>query len=269
MEPLKYVDMLNQAYQAEGHPPFKWSVYETAPWQKLPKPLSECRVSLLTTAGLSRDCDAPFDPLARNDLRLDAIPSDTRPDSLQVNDSYYDHRSVQKDSNCQFPIDALHKLAADGVIGEVAPRLWSGFMGRIYNRTELMEKATPAFLQKLREDEVDLLVLVPACPLDQQTASLVARVLEENGQATIVHATGRDVVAQACPPRATFINFPMGNAFGKAHDTAAQTQILRQVLEAAERLQRPGTIVDLPFDWGEEFDFFESVMAAREEAANS
>jgi hypothetical protein len=61
----------------------------------------------------------------------------------------------------------------------------------------------------------------------------------------------------------------MGNAFGKAHDTAAQTQILRQVLEAAERLQRPGTMVDLPFDWGEEFDFFESVMAAREEAANS
>lgn len=141
-------------------------------------------------------------------------------------------------------------------------------MGRTYNRTELMEKAAPAFLQKLREDEVDLLILVPACPLDQQTASLVARVLEENGQATIVHATGRDVVAQACPPRATFVNFPMGNAFGKVHDTAMQTQVLRHVLEAAETLEAPGTIIDLPFDWGGEFDFFESVKAAREEAGN-
>lgn len=266
MEPLKYVDMLNQAYQAEGHPPFRWSTYETAPWQNLPKPLSECRVSLLTTAGVSRDCDAPFNPLAVNDLRLDAIPSDTKSNSLKVNDSYYDHRSAQKDINCQFPIDVLHQLAADGVIGEVAPRLWSGFMGRIYKRTELMEQATPDFLKKLREDEVDLLVLVPACPLDQQTASLVARVLEENGQATIVHATGRDVVAQTCPPRSTFVNFPMGNAFGEAHDTASQTQVLRQVLEAAETLEKSGTMVDLPFDWGKEFNFFESVKEARKEA---
>ncbi len=123
-------------------------------------------------------------------------------------------------------------------------------------------------MQKLREDEVDLLILVPACPLDQQTASLVARILEENGQATIVHATGRDVVAQACPPRATFVNFPMGNAFGKAHDTATQTRVLRLVLETAENLEHPGTIVDLPLDWGEEFDFFESLKAARGQASN-
>ena len=266
MEPLKYVDMLNEAYQAEGHPPFRWSIFDSAPWQSLSKPLSECRVSMLTTAGVSRECDAPFNPLAINDLRLDAIPSDTKSDTLQINDAYYDHRSVQKDINCQFPIDVLHQLAADGVIGEVAPRLWSGFMGRIYKRTELMEQATPAFLQQLREDNVDLLVLVPACPLDQQTASLVARVLEQNGQPTIVHATGRDVVAQTCPPRATFVNFPMGNAFGKAHDTETQTKILRQVLEAATIPEKPGTMVDLPFDWGAEFNFFESVKAARKEA---
>ena len=48
-------------------------------------------------------------------------------------------------------------------INDAAPlaRLWSGFMGRIYNRTKLIEESAPAFIEKLREDAVDILVAAP------------------------------------------------------------------------------------------------------------
>jgi hypothetical protein len=53
-------------------------------------------------------------------------------------------------------------LAEAGIVGALAPRFWSGFMGRIYNRTKLIEESIPAFIKSLREDEVDLLVAAPA-----------------------------------------------------------------------------------------------------------
>ncbi len=51
-----------------------------------------------------------------------------------MSDSYYDTDDAVEDVNCVFPIDRLRELDEDGTIGSVAPRLWSGFMGRIYKR---------------------------------------------------------------------------------------------------------------------------------------
>jgi hypothetical protein len=53
-------------------------------------------------------------------------------------------------------------LAAEGAIKEVAARLWSGFMGRIYKRRAVIEEAAPALAKELEKDRVDLFVLVPA-----------------------------------------------------------------------------------------------------------
>jgi hypothetical protein len=35
-------------------------------------------------------------------------------------------------------------------------------MGRIYNRTKVLEESAPAFVAKLNEDAVDILLAVPA-----------------------------------------------------------------------------------------------------------
>lgn len=137
------------------------------------------------------------------------------------------------------------------MIGSVAPRHWSGFMGRIYIRKAVIGEAAPAFAQELVKDGVDVLVVVPACPLDHQTAGLVARVVEETGIATVTVSTGRDITASVRPPRSAFVNFPMGNAFGKPFD-GEQQSILRDALALLER-DEPGVLVDLPYDWGTEF----------------
>jgi D-proline reductase (dithiol) PrdB len=162
MEPIRYVDVLNSHYRSQGFEPYRWTVNETAPLMPLRKPLAECRVSMLTAGGVSRCAAAPWNPMARNDLRLDEIDRAAPSDDFQVHDAYYDHTDADRDLNCVFPLDRLRELAAEGIVRDVAPRLWSGFMGRIYNRSAVVGEAAPALAKELEKDRVDLFVLVPA-----------------------------------------------------------------------------------------------------------
>lgn len=162
MKPVNYVDALNDHYGSMGFPPYQWTINETAPLTRLRKPLSQCRVSLLTSGGVSH-CSVPgFDPDARNDHRLDALSQDVTSRDFEINDSYYNHGDAEQDLNCVFPIDRLRELAQAEEIGSIAPRFWSGFMGRIYNRTKVIQESAPAFVEKLREDAVDILIAAPA-----------------------------------------------------------------------------------------------------------
>lgn len=162
MKPISYVDELNKHYGSMGFPSYKWTVNESAPLTRLSKPVSECRVTMLTSGGISHCTMPEFNPDARNDHRLDEVDQDVTSSDFQINDSYYNHDDADKDINCVFPIDRLKEMAAAGLIGSIAPRFWSGFMGRIYNRTKLIEESVPAFIEKLREDAVDILVTAPA-----------------------------------------------------------------------------------------------------------
>ncbi len=162
MEPIRYVDALNKHYGALGNPPYQWTINQAAPLHRLIKPISECTVTLLTSGGVSHCAMPPFNPDARNDHRLDAIEQGASSQDFQIHDSYYDHGDAERDLNCVFPIDRLREMAAALEIGRVANRLWSGFMGRTYNRTKLVEESAPAFVEQLRQDEVDILVTGPA-----------------------------------------------------------------------------------------------------------
>lgn len=83
---------------------------------------------------------------------------------------------------------------------------------------------------------------------------LVARVVEEAGVPTVVVSTGRDLSAQVKAPRTVFINFPMGNPFGRPFDAAQQRGILLDALHALESVEVGGELIDLPYEWGEEFE---------------
>ena len=162
MEPIAYAARLNEHYRSQGFPPYQWSVYETAPLTPLRKPLNQCRIALLTSGGVSRKDAPPFEALARNNLRLDAVPADTASDYFQIHDGYYNHSDADRDINCIFPLDRLRELAAEHVIADVAPHHYSGFMGRTYTRSAVINEAAPALARRLRDESVDAFVLVPA-----------------------------------------------------------------------------------------------------------
>ncbi len=84
---------------------------------------------------------------------------------------------------------------------------------------------------------------------------LVCRLVEERDIATSYVATGRDLAALVNPPRALFVNHPMGNNFGGPNDIEMQASIVREALRLVETVEEGGTLVDMPTKWAEEFVF--------------
>ena len=82
---------------------------------------------------------------------------------------------------------------------------------------------------------------------------LVARVIESSGIPTVVVATGHDLTVQVRPPRALFVNFPMGNNFGAPGAVDQQRRILERALWLVHEITTPGTIVDFDERWPTSF----------------
>ena len=86
-----------------------------APWIT-PKPLKDCTVAIISTAGLHRRTDVPF-KVGAVDYRL--IPGDADFGDLVVShiSTNFDRSAYQQDPNIWFPLDRLREMAADGESG--------------------------------------------------------------------------------------------------------------------------------------------------------
>ena len=84
---------------------------------------------------------------------------------------------------------------------------------------------------------------------------LVCRLVEERGIATTYVGTGRDLTVLVRPPRALFVNHPMGNNFGAPGDTEMQADILRTALGMIHGVERGGELADYPSEWPELFEY--------------
>ncbi len=89
--------------------------------------------------------------------------------------------------------------------------------------------------------------------------SLVARRLEAEGIPTVILACARDITENAFPPRAVFLNYPLGNPAGRPFDPENQRAVLAAALGLLETAERPGTIENLPFAWSGDESWMERV----------
>lgn len=64
------------------------------------------------------------------------------------------------------------------------------------------------------------------------------------------------------PPRAAFLDFPLGHTTGKPLDRALQRAILRAALAAFDEMRSPGQVLALPFAWSEDDSWKDAVMRA-------
>ena len=159
MKPIAYVARLNEFYRSQGFPAYQWTVNETAPLTALKRPLNRCRVAMLTSGGVSRKDAPPFNPQARNDLRVDSIDQDTSPHFFAINDDYYNHSDAQRDISCIFPIERLRELEAEKAIGRLAEDHYGfGLMGSARKLLPAMREVA----RRIRESGADLALLVPA-----------------------------------------------------------------------------------------------------------
>jgi D-proline reductase (dithiol) PrdB len=137
------------------------------PWAPLGKPLSDCKIALLSSAGIALKGDRPFDQEGerRNpwwgDPSFRVLPATATADDVCLYHLHIDPRPAQQDLNCLFQLTRLKELEGEGVIGCSAERHYS-MMGYILQPERLLEETAPAIIQDLRAQEVDAVLLAPA-----------------------------------------------------------------------------------------------------------
>lgn len=137
---------------------------EGIPWTPLQKPLAETVIALVTTAGVHLKTEPPFDmDDPQGDPSFRAIPSDIGKDALTITHTYYDHSAADRDINVVLPLDRLRELKVEGLIGGIAPFVYS-CMGHIdgpHLQTFIMETA-PEVARRLKRDGAGGVFLTPA-----------------------------------------------------------------------------------------------------------
>ncbi len=142
---------------------YRWRRIDPVPWTRLAKPLSECRLALVSSAGFVLPGQAPFDETVRGgDPSFREIPSDADPSALVEThrSELFDHAGLACDPNLGFPIARVQELMERGRIAGVSPFHLS-FMGSITAPGRLTRDSAPQAARRLLDESVDVALLVP------------------------------------------------------------------------------------------------------------
>ena len=142
---------------------YRWRRIDPVPWTALKKPLNECRLALVSSAGFVLPGQSPFDESVRGgDTSFREIPNNVNVETLidTHRSESFDHAGIHTDPNLAFPIDRINELVQSGRIGSVNHRHLS-FMGSITAPGRLIQYTAPEAVRLLVEDSVDIALLVP------------------------------------------------------------------------------------------------------------
>jgi D-proline reductase (dithiol) PrdB len=136
------------------------------PFAPLSKPLSETKMSAVSTAGISLKTDTPFDmerekkePLY-GDPTYRSIPKKTTGAEVNVNHLHIKTGYINEDINVMLPVGRMEELAAEGVIGGLAPTAYS-FYGYQWNN-DFLDQAIAPMTEGMLAEGVEAVLLTPA-----------------------------------------------------------------------------------------------------------
>lgn len=136
------------------------------PWTPLSKPLEQCTLALISTAGLVLKEEQPFDQEGERqnpwwgDPSFRLLPRTVSEKDLRICHLHVNPAFAEQDLNCIFPLQRLGELVDEGLLGRLAPTHYS-FMGYILRPQVLLEESVPAMIQHLQAEEVDAVLLIP------------------------------------------------------------------------------------------------------------
>ena len=128
--------------------------FDNPSWNK-PKNSKDRRVSIVSSAAISKRGDKPFSWLANNHRVIKKNDLDLVMSHVAVE---YDRTAWQQDLNTILPIDRLEEMAKDGEIGSVSNEHYS-FIGS--SDPIKMERSANEVSERMRMDAVDTVFLVP------------------------------------------------------------------------------------------------------------
>ena len=163
MSYVRYIDKTRDYYRLQGYSkPYEWAHYEKVPFTPLAKPLSDCRIALISTG----EVEVKGRNLSEDENQMGnvggvySIPSTTPEEQLYSSSHSYDkHATTLEDINAFFPSARLHEAVDSGRISGVTKR----FIGvyNAYSKRRTIERDAPEVLKRLLEDGADAAVMVP------------------------------------------------------------------------------------------------------------
>jgi hypothetical protein len=143
--------------------PFKGHI----PWTPLRRPIEESTFTLMTSAGMNFKNDPVFD-VAREkreptwgDPSHREIPRGATEADVDVNHLHIKTDYIKRDLNVMLPLARFREFEEEGVIGRLAPTCYS-YYGFQPNPRDLIERTMPMVASKMREEEVEAVLLTPA-----------------------------------------------------------------------------------------------------------
>jgi hypothetical protein len=157
---VSYIDRTREFYRAQGYEkPYQWAYFDEVPFTPLPRALSECRLTLITTGSPLREESTSEGGLPMP-KEVSSWPTAAPPERLYTADLAWDKETTHTDDlDSFFPIHRLQELVDSGRIGSLAARCHGA--PTEYSQQRTMEKDAPEILRRCREDGVGAALLVP------------------------------------------------------------------------------------------------------------
>ncbi len=129
---------------------------------RLRQPLDQTRLTFVSSAGVQSKGSMPFDVVHPvGDYSFRRVPSASRPEDLEIHQLKYPTAGAHRDLNVIFPIERLQELAAEGVIGALAPNFFS-FIGYNMDPERLERTLAEEIAAAVVADGAEAALLSPA-----------------------------------------------------------------------------------------------------------
>jgi hypothetical protein len=150
-----FADVERNHVRAKYLPDFDWVTHDQPSPRHVPRvPLVQARIGLVDTCG----AHLPDQPATGASGHAALVPVDAE---IVLTHSGYDTVRAMRDPEVVHPAHTLLGLAAQGVIGSVAPTAAS-VMGGVLIAKRILERGLPTAVAAMLDMQVDLALLVPA-----------------------------------------------------------------------------------------------------------
>ena len=132
------------------------------PLAELKKSLSEARLCFVSTAGVQTKNSMPFDTVHPvGDYTFRRVPSNSKPENLEIHQLKYPTVSAKRDLNVIFPIERLQELEREKIIGGLTENFYS-FIGYNMDAERLEQTLAENIADAVEAEKPDAVLMSPA-----------------------------------------------------------------------------------------------------------
>ena len=166
MDYVRYIDKTHEYYRNQGYEKtYNYAYNEEIPFTPLRKPLSECRVTLVTTSSfiLLDEEGRPLEEpgfIGTKEPEVRTVPNDWPKDRILCTSQDHDrYQTDMEDLNAYFPMARMKEFLKEGLFGSLSKNYYRTLPN--YSHRKPVDADGPEILRQCREDGVDVALMTP------------------------------------------------------------------------------------------------------------